>query len=375
MHCRTLLITAVCSLAAVCSTPAQLPPRPPSAPKPQPAPPPRIIKEEDIAKALAQLESIGKTLDEQKFGHNAKIIKELREAGMSGEKSFALWLDCLKDVDYDQQGRSAGDFAERRRRETKDPNRDRDGELQMQVQWLSIVLMDANARTEAARSEAVAAAVQFVDNLVGRIQKADGRMGGAASQNVLQSVFAQHYKLDATVKNKSGALVPGDVDAIYDNMILSFYRDTKQSSSLMQAWAKRIEQQTAIAGSFKFVEAKEKFTVEKLPELRWGQARDLFKLGQEEPATQTMLSLIKANMAHRRAQSWIEELTALLKREEELPATAAPAPGTTAPATPTLSEKPVAPEAAPPEPEAPKPDESKPNGPKPFLPPGARKQL
>ena len=380
MHHRTLLITAVCSLAAVFPAPAQLAPRPPAAPVPQPAPSPKIIKEEDIARALAQLESIGKTLDEQKFGHNAKIIKELRDAGMSGEKSFALWLDCVKDVEYDQRGKSVTEFSERKRRETKDPNRERDGELQMQVQWLSIVLMDANARTEGARGEAVSAAVLFVDNLVGRIQKADGRMGGAASQNVLQSVFAHHYRLDATVKKEGGALVPGDVDSIYENMILPFYRDTKQATSLMQAWAKRIDQQTAIAGSFNYVEAKEKFTTEKLPELRWGQARELFKLGQEEPAAQTMLSLIKSNLAHRRAQQWIEELTGLLKREDELPAAAAPKPPVPSAPAPPPAEEPDQPEPGKPEPDAAKPGEpksdgTKPNGLKPFLPPGGRKPL
>ncbi len=355
MHHRTLLITAFCSLATVFSVPAQLVPRPPAAPTPQPAPPPKPIKEEEALKTLALLLEMSKTLDEQKFGHNAKIIKELREAGMSGEKSFALWLDCMKDVEFDQKGKNATDFSEWKRRQTKDPNRERDGELQMQVQWLSIVLMDANARTEIARNEAVTAAVLFVDNLVGRIQKADGRMGGAAAENVLTSPFARHYKLDASVtKKEGGAYVPGDVDSIYEKMILPFYRDAKQSTNLMQAWAKRIEQQTAIAGSFKFVEAREKFTAEKLPELRWGQARELFTLGQEEPATQTMVSLLGANMGHRLAHVWIEELQVLLKKEEAPPAPAVPAPAVS-PATPPVAEEPEKPEIPQTDPDAPKP--------------------
>ena len=356
MHHRTLILTAFCSLAAALSAPAQLTPRTPSAPAPQPLPAPKPIKEEDAAKLLAQLESMGKNLDEQKFGHNAKIIKELREAGVTGEKSFALWMDCMKDVEFDQKGKSASEFSDWKRRQTKDPNRDRDGELQMQVQWLSIVLMDANARTDAARGEAVSAAVAFVDNLVARIQKADGHMGGAAAQNVLNSVFAQHYKLDATVnKKEGGALVPEDVDGIYERMIQPFYRETKLAASLMQSWTKRIEQQTAIAGSFKFVEAKEKFTTEKLPELRWGQARDLFKLGQEEPATQTMLSIIKANLAHRRAQNWIEELTSLLKHEDASATTGGRPRG-----TPTLPPSPTPAPAPEEKPAGPEPDPSKP---------------
>ena len=196
MHHRTLVTAAVCSLAAAVCAPAQLTPRPPAAPTPQPAPPPKLLKDEDALKRLAELAEIEKTLDEQKYGHNSKIIKELREAGMSAEKSFALWLDCEKDVNFDQRGKTMTEFSEWKRRLTKDADHDRDAEKQMQVQWLTIVLMQANARTDGAKAEAVAAAVAFVDTVVERMQMADGKMGGAMNENVLGSVFAKHFKLD-----------------------------------------------------------------------------------------------------------------------------------------------------------------------------------
>lgn len=301
-------------------------------------------------KALKALDDLGKTLDEQKFGYNAKIIRELREAGMTGEKSFALWLDCKKDVDFDQQGKTMTEFSEWKRSQTKDPNRDRDAELQMQVQWLTIVLMDANARTDSGRAEAVAAAVAFLDLLVERAQKADGHFGGAANQNVMGSVFARHYKLETTVQRRDGgAYVPGDVDAIYDKMILPHYRDSKQAVNLMNAWKKRIEQQTLIASSPRFKEAKEKFEEEKLPELKWGQALELFRLGQEEPAAATMISLIKANMGHRNASQWINELKGLLDKDKSTRTT--PPPGD----VPPPDAPPVSPEPPPASPGAPAP--------------------
>lgn len=317
MHLRPLLSISLCALAFTGALCAQLPPRAPAPPTRQAAPPAKPLKEEDAAKLIAQLTEMTKKLDEQKFGYNAKIIRELREAGETGEKAFALWLDCTKDVDYDQKGRSATEFSEWKRGQTKDADHERDAALQLEVQWLAIVLMSSNARNEVARNEAVAAAVTFLDTVVDRAQKAKGTLHGHAYENVLTSVFARHYKLESTVsRTEGGAYVPGDVDAIYDKMILPFYRETKMATSLMQAWAKRIEQQTAIAASFKFIEAKEKFTAEKLPELKWGQARDLFQLGQEETAAQQLLSLLKDNMAHRNASHWLEELTTLLKKEE-----------------------------------------------------------
>jgi len=351
MSIRPLLTAAVCALTLHTPLRAQLPPKPPVAPAPQPAPPPKPLKDEDTAKLLEQIAQMSKTLDEQKFGYNARVIRELRDAGASADKSFALWLDAMKNVEYDQRGRTATEFAEWKRRQTKDANRERDAALQLQVQWLAIVLMHNNARTEAARAEAIAGAVAFLETVVDRIQKGDGRLDDQVRGNVLNSVFAKHYKLDTTVTSQGGgAYAPNDLDGIYEGMILPYYRDAKLATSLMQAWSKRIEQETAIASSFKFIEAKEKFTAERLPELRWGQSVELFKLGQEETAAQQMVALIKANMSHRNASRWMQELTALLK-DEEIAAAESPKP---------------APVEAPPPP----PPASGERGPRPFGPGG-----
>ena len=52
--------------------------------------------------------------------------------------------------------------------------------------------------------------------------------------------FLDH--LDATVtRRESGAYAPGDVDAIYDRMILPHYREAKMTTSLMQASASDLD--------------------------------------------------------------------------------------------------------------------------------------
>lgn len=349
MNLRPLLTFTVVSLAFSPAVPAQLPPRAPAAPASQTPPPPKPLKEEDAAKLLAQIEQMSKTLDEQKYGYNAKIIRELREAGASGDKAFALYLDAMKNVEFDQKGKTAGEFSEWKRRQTKDPNRERDTALQLQVQWLAIVLMHCNARTDIARNEAVTAAGMFLDSLIEFARKAEGRFAGPASENVLNTVVAKHFKLDTTVtRREAGAYAPGDVDAIYDRMILPHYREADMATSLMQAWNKRIEQQTAIAASHKFIEAKEKFSAEKLPELKWGQAKDMFGIGQEEPAVQTMLGIIKANLSHRSAAHWMEEMTALIKKEDPpAPEKTPNDPASSAPPEPTPATPTAAPEATP----------------------------
>lgn len=360
MPYRPFAFAAIWILALSLPSSAQLAPRTTPAPAPQPPPSPKLLKDEEIAKKLAELEQINKTLDEQKYGYNAKIIRELREAGVTGDKAFGLWLECKKDVDFDQQGKTMTEFSEWKRRQTKDPNRERDAELQLQVQWLAIVLMDANARTDAARNEAVTAATAFLDGLVERIKKSGGQLRGASAGNVLTSVFAKHYKLESTVSRRDGgAYEPGNLDEIYESMIFPYFRSTNQAVNLMAAWKKRIAQQTAIAESYPFREAKDKFMTEKLPELNWGQATELFKLGQEESAAQSMMAIIKANLAHPRSSDWIADMMSLLRREEAEEPNGKPAPAPIerkpdeTPAPDETVPEPAAPEPAAPAPPAP----------------------
>lgn len=322
---RSVCAAALGLLIPLVPAGAELAPRTAAAPVSQAAPPPKPLDFEAGMKALQTLEGLSRTLEEQKFGYNAKIIKELREAGATSDKAFALWLDCRKNLDFDQQGKTMAEYSEWKRGQTKEANRERDTGLQMQVQWLAIVLMEANARTEAARAETVAAAVQFLETLVERVQKVDGNLGEAGGQSVLGSVFARHYKLESTVSGRDGgAYVPGDAGAIYEKMILPYYRETKQAVNLMNAWKRRIEQETLIASSGKARESRDRFETVRLPELKWGQAVELFQLGQEEPAAGVMLSIIKANMTHRSAGQWISQFKTLLDRKD--PAKGKPVP-------------------------------------------------
>ena len=326
MRSRSLALPSRARLAAaaltlgVVSAHAQLPPRN-SAPAPaaQPAPTPKLLDDAAAAKLLAQLEDVSKTMEEKKYGYNSGIIRDLRDAGSSADKAFNLWLDCTKVIEFDEAGRTATEFSEWKRNQIKSTSNERESVLQMQVQWLTIVVMDANARTESARAEVVAAAVTYIDSVLAHLKKTDGKsnLGG----DVVNSVFGRRYKLDITVGRKEGGTThnPGDIGGIYETLVFPYYRRNKMASSLMQAWTRRISQESEAAATAGFREATERFTTERLPQLKWGQMREMFGLGQQESAGASMLAHIKTNMAHRDAPQWITELRSLLA-EEETPA-------------------------------------------------------
>ena len=304
-------------LATLALAPAQLAPRPAAPPTPQPAPPPKLLDEEAAAKLLAQLDDVSKTMEEKKYGYNAGIIRDLRDASSSSDKAFNLWLDCMKFIEFDEKGRSATEFAEWKRNQTKNGNRERDMRLQLEVQWLTVVVMDANARTESARAEVVAAASAYLDSLLALLKKNDGR--GAPNGDVVSSVFGRRYKLDITVGRKENGAThdPGSIGGIYETVIFPYYRRNKMATSLMQAWTRRIAHESDAAATAGFAEAREKFEQERLPQLKWGQMKEMFELGQQETAAPAMVSHIRTNMAHRDAPRWIDDLRLLLAGEDK----------------------------------------------------------
>ncbi|RFC52086.1 MAG: hypothetical protein DVB22_000964 [Verrucomicrobia bacterium] len=355
MRSRSLALPSRARLAAaaltlgVVSAHAQLPPRNTApAPAAQPAPTPTPLDEAAAAKLLAQLEDVSKTMEEKKYGYNSGIIRDLRDAGSSADKAFNLWLDCTKVIEFDEAGRTATEFSDWKRNQTKSTSNERESVLQMQVQWLTIVVMDANARTESARAEVVAAAVNYIDSVLAHLKKTDGKsnLGG----DVVNSVFGRRYKLDITVGRKEGGAThnPGDIGGIYETLVFPYYRRNKMASSLMQAWTRRISQESEAAATAGFREATERFTAERLPQLKWGQMREMFSLGQQEGAGASMLAHIKTNMAHRDAPQWITELRTILAGQD--PEAAKPAAQGTKPAgltDPTETADPTDPTAAP----------------------------
>ena len=360
-------------LATLALAPAQLAPRPAAPPAPQPAPPPKLLDEAAAAKLLAQLEDVSKTMEEKKYGYNSGIIRDLRDAGSSSDKAFNLWLDCMKVIEFDEKGRTATEFSEWKRNQTKNGNRERDVRLQLEVQWLTVVVMDANARTESARAEVVAAASTYIDSLLALLKKNDGR--GAPNGDVVGSVFGRRYKLDVTVGRKENGAThdPGSIGGIYDTVILPYYRRNKMATSLMQAWTRRIAHEAEAVAALDFPEAREKFEQERLPQLKWGQMKEMFELGQQETAGAAMVAHIRTNMAHRDAPRWIDDLRLLLAGEDKSaapqrteatipPADPDPAP---APAAPDDDPSPAPAPAATPTPTTPKPAAPAPSPPAP----------
>ena len=315
---------------------------------------------------LDQLEKLEGEVEDQKYGRFSAAIKLLRDYSSSADKANNFWMDCMKVVEFDEKGKTGAEFADWKRKQTKEANHKRDDGLQLQLRWLMIALMDASARTPSAEAEVISAASLYLDDLLVYLKKHDGAADGLAG-NVTGSIFTRQLKLDGIIsrpnkedegKKREGSTPgnPADLSGIYESLILPYYRQNKMASSLMNAWTKRIAQETAIAETPNYKEALEKFTKERRPELEWGKARELFQLGQQENGAVAMMSLIRANLTHRNAANWTRELRSMIEASQVAPVEAPPAgesgtapqPPTTPPGRGVAPSRPPGPGAVPP---------------------------
>ncbi len=314
------------SLYLLPSAQSELQPRTPATePPPKESTPAKPLKEADVEKLLDQLQEIDSSLKGKRQSYNASLLPRLKEAGNNDDKAFALWLEATKEQDFEAQGKTATEFSDFRNGKGKElrTNPSFTGQLRLQCRFLALVIMQADAGDDPDRLAVVQEAGAYVDDFVASAKRLEGQQE-ELNRGALESVIARHLKMDVSARKEKGpaAYTPGNIGEIYNNMILPYFREKKAVSAINSAWNKRIEQEKAMIGITKVPEHLEKFLKERLPDLKWNQARDLFNAGQEEPAAATMVGLIKANLGHRSTAGWISELAELVKKPH------APAVGT-----------------------------------------------
>lgn len=333
MRLRYLLFPLFIACPAV--THAGLPLKPAAEPT-VPETPAKPLTGDSTRKLLTQLKEIDESLHGKRSAYNASLLPKLQDAGNNDDKAFALWLDATKDQDFEAQGKTATEFSDFRNGKAKELrlNAGFTTQLRLQCRFLALIILQCDAESDSERLEVVNGATAYLEDYMGSAKKM-GDHQEEIRRGVLDSVIAKHLKLDVSARKKEGpaAYTPGNLGEIYNQMILPHYREKRAAAAISAAWSKRIAQETTLVELTKIPEQLEKFQKEKLPDLKWGQARDLFQAGQQEPAAAAMVALIKSNLGHRNTAAWIEELSSLVKEAAELtpaplPATISQAPGT-----------------------------------------------
>lgn len=304
---------------------------------------------EQIASLKAKIEAIKANLDGHISSRNTSAGSAFAAAAGDPRAAAELYLNCSKVVNFDREGRPESDF---RAWKEEQADRLRDpkflASLQMQLQYLTL-------SCQAAESEKIDAVftplMSFVDNL----SRLEETPAGGVTESVAGSVFAKTYYLDKLLNNSENwEPVPINISGIYEKTILPYLRE-HQPDALLNAWDKRIEQQSRIVATVESLRdedlrglskdeerrarnnqgreagvmkqlSKEEFTARTLPKLQWGRLKDQFKYVDQMEGAKAMLAFVEAHLVHELGEEFYAEFLELIDSAQGVGSTRMPAP-------------------------------------------------
>jgi hypothetical protein len=241
-------------------------------------------------------------------------------SAMNNENSaLELYLKCEELINFEKKNKKTADF-----RDWKKNNNDKFLDtsfrlaLQYQLRWTVLTLQASSENAD--RDKLSIEASKIIDAIINDAEKL-APYQSVLNQSVLSSVFAQAYKING-IEIKNWPLAPGQLDAVYDEILLPPLRRADRISSLTSCWQKRMNHQGEIVLKWKS-EGKsksgensleyEKFITETLPQLRWDADVDIFKAGDQRGASIRMLKHIEDNIGHKSATKWAQNFNTLIE--------------------------------------------------------------
>lgn len=298
----------------------------------------------------SRLKALKENLNNHLTTRNTTAAQSFINAATDPRAAVDLYLNCTKMVEFDREGRPESDF---RAWEDSQADRIRDPKfiesLQQQLRYLALSCQAAESEDKSAIFGPLMAHVDGLSQLT-------EMPTGAVTQSVANSVFAKAYYLENLLgKNENWEPVPINVAGIYSRSIMPYLRK-ENPAALMNAWDKRIEQQTRIVmmleeqkekelrglnrdeerrarnnqagqGGALGDHGKEEFTSRTLPQLQWGKLKDMFLYVDQVNGAKAMLDFVEANLTHELGEAFYAEFESLIESAQGVGS--ARRPGTT----------------------------------------------
>jgi hypothetical protein len=142
------------------------------------------------------------------------------------------------------------------------------------------------------------------------------------------SIVVQWLKLGEWVSVDKWENTPGDLDGIFENIILPELRAQRDPRAL-EYWDNRIKRESEKASLAKLEFERDKFNTQRLPVLFWRRAVEMTNVGMRSKAATEMFNLIRKYPTHPDVAEWMAKLEEILM--PSVPATTSATPATPPP--------------------------------------------
>lgn len=306
---------------------------------------------EQIEKIEQELKNIASEVEGSRLSSRTSAVNAFQKAAASEKATLDFYFTCYKEVRYDRQDARASDFRDwREQNEERIKGRGNLPAMQLQLQYLVLTLRAAEGVSRKTLIPELEAFANTVISSLGALQEGveppavtggggrnqGGNRGGQGGEDGLRrlkegvnnTVFAQAFNLDKTLKVSSWSLTPGNIGSLYEQAVLPYFQE-KEPEMLASAWDRRIklESEYVAAVSTDNPTAVEIFKAETLPQLHFEKSRDLFQFSSQQQGALAIINLLKQHPDHPNAGDWLEEFRGLLSQASSPGGIPEPAPG------------------------------------------------
>ncbi len=326
MFSRTRVHTAALLLAAIAPARAQL----------QDAPP---VNTSEILSALRQLRDTQTA--QVKTTRQAALQKVTASAG-SGERAAGVWEEAIRAIQFEGAARENAVFRDWWEKEGIGlKGKEAQSAARLYFIWLGLTLQRAGGMSVKdllpqviGYTKELFTDMQIAQVLSDSVQR-DKDQAAGGKRNILHdkqranevavkrmhdlilnrglggSAPVQWMKIADLVAPENWETTPGNLEAIYNKVVLPEMRDQKDPR-VLEYWDLKIKRESDVASAKRVDFEITKFNTVRRPELLWSRAEDMALIGQKNKAAGEMLALIKAHPTHPSAAAWIGKLEELL---------------------------------------------------------------
>lgn len=268
--------------------------------------PAQSLTDDQAMRILEQLDELEDQIRSGTRRMRTTAVQRFREASASPRAATAFYLECVQKLDFEANEARQSDFRAWRDRNSRRLESDSHAlALQLQLQYLVMSIRAAETDpTEIA--PVIAELQQFMNNMVANHERIAGQ-ADMLRRPVTNTIFARAYGLDRSLRNDNWEFGPMNYGGIFDKTLLPFYREFRPDQ-LGQAWNLRMRiEQTLAEGSMDRADYQ-RFLTDRIPEMQWQRAQDLYEHGFRDQAINEMLAVVRNNAGHSRATGWISTL-------------------------------------------------------------------
>lgn len=139
------------------------------------------------------------------------------------------------------------------------------------------------------------------------------------------SPVVQYWRIDTLLDSQNWAPQPGNLDAIYSQVLLPVYREKKDPRAL-DYWDFILRKETDAAAKSRLALDQDNFNLVRKPALLWSRAEELLTIGQKNRATNEMIAIIRAFPNHPNFKAWLNHVEVVINGGANPPAPTESAP-------------------------------------------------